>query len=494
MLQMNLVKAKIETRFPNIEVLMITKSSLGDRLSEIPLQTVDGVDFFTQDIFNSLLNKEADIAVHSLKDMSAAHFFGENNFAVVDREHQQDCAIFNPSIIEKLKQGKEIIIGTCSPRREEMAVKFLQLALPYYGKEIQVLTKPIRGNIDTRLQKLDQEQYDAIILAAAGINRLLKSNTDAPLVKALLLDKKIMHLPLIECVPAPCQGAIVAEASSNNAWASSIIEAIKEDQIHQDCIKEKVLATQYGAGCLQKFGVTTLPIPACNIVYAAGMKNDGTPFTKWYNLPSLIIPSNELFSSTDYMSRFFTHRFSDQAMHFSTPAVFISNYKAVRHASDINSLQQKRIWVSGTKTWLSLAKKGIWVEGSADAFGLETLLPLWESPLINIKKADTTILTNSASEKNWQQKFWKTAASYELINQEDTELAEKIKSANYIFWTSYRQYEQYKNQVSKHAKHFCCAGETADLLKRAGIQPIIFPNIKAFQQWKTTNTYSTNAG
>ncbi len=489
MLQMNLVKNKIETKFPETEVEIITKTSLGDRLPEIPLQTVEGVDFFTQDIFNSLLNKEADIAVHSLKDMSAAHFFGENNFAVVDREYQHDCAIFNPSIIEKLKQGKEIVVGTCSPRREEMAVKFLQKALPFYGTEIRITTKPIRGNIDTRLQKLDQQQYDAIILAAAGINRLLKSKTDAPLIQALLLYKKIMLLPLIECVPAPCQGAIVTEATKNHPTALSILSAIKEEKIHQDCINEKRFASQYGVGCLQKFGVTTLPIAPYNLVYAAGKKSDETEFAKWFNLPILRISSAALFSSTDYMSRFFNYTYSDQPTHFSTNTIFIANYKAVHLAADISSLQQKRIWVSGTKTWLELAKKGIWVEGSADAFGLASLLPIWESPLFKIKKEDTTILTNRASEKNWQSKSWNTAASYELANHTDAEIAEKVKFANYIFWTSYRQYEQYKNRVNANAQHLCCSGETATLLSTNGIEPIIFPNIKAFQQWRITNTF-----
>jgi porphobilinogen deaminase len=73
---------------------------------------------------------EADIAVHSLKDMSSEHFFGANKFAVVDRDDTRDVAIFNNDIEEKIKRGETIIIGTCSPRREEMATVFLKKALP----------------------------------------------------------------------------------------------------------------------------------------------------------------------------------------------------------------------------------------------------------------------------------------------------------------------------------------------------------------------------
>jgi len=86
LLQLEKVKHKIAAAYPGMKVEIVVRESRGDTLQNIPLQTVEGSDFFTQDIFDALQNNEADIAVHSLKDMSSEHFFGTNKFAFVDRD------------------------------------------------------------------------------------------------------------------------------------------------------------------------------------------------------------------------------------------------------------------------------------------------------------------------------------------------------------------------------------------------------------------------
>ncbi|MBL7744847.1 MAG: hypothetical protein JNN00_15345, partial [Chitinophagaceae bacterium] len=121
LLQLDKVKQKIETVYPGMNVQVIARNSRGDALQDVPLHTVEGSDFFTQDIFDALANNEADIAVHSLKDMSSEHFFGVNKFAVVDRDDTRDVVILNQNVETKIQKGETLIIGTCSPRREEMA-------------------------------------------------------------------------------------------------------------------------------------------------------------------------------------------------------------------------------------------------------------------------------------------------------------------------------------------------------------------------------------
>src|SRR6187399_473963 len=138
LLQIDIVKRKIQSAFPDIKVEVNARSSKGDALQNISLHTVEGSDFFTQDIFDVLTTGEADIAVHSLKDMSSEHFFGTNQFAVVDRDDTRDVALFNSAIEEKIRKGETIVIGTCSPRREEMATVFLKKALPQLHKEINI--------------------------------------------------------------------------------------------------------------------------------------------------------------------------------------------------------------------------------------------------------------------------------------------------------------------------------------------------------------------
>ncbi|HEY6505688.1 MAG TPA: hydroxymethylbilane synthase [Chitinophagaceae bacterium] len=491
-LQLEKVKSKIAAAYPGVEVTIIARSSRGDALQDVPLHTVEGSDFFTQDIFDALANDEADIAVHSLKDMSSEHFFGSNKFAVVDRDDTRDVAIFNKSVELKIKKGENIVIGTCSPRREEMAIGFLQKALPQLNKSFRIETKSIRGNVDTRLRKLDNGDYDGIILATAGLNRLLSSKDDAAVIKELLSDKKLMLLPLIECVPAPCQGAIVAEADPVNQKAIEVLNRINDTELMKACVQEKLTAKQYGVGCLQKFGVTSISYDntsegSAQVVYAAGKDSTGKNFSTWTGLPELKTAGKNFFSTTDFMGSFFQYEYSDKILTIDEPAVYVANYKAVEKKEVIDLLQAKRVWAAGTKTWFELAKKGIWVEGSADAFGLDFLQMPWQMALVNISKRDIAVITNDLSAGIWRAKGWKTYGTYSTAEKYLPEIESQIKEADIIFWTSYRQYVQYKDIVKEKVVHSCPYGETAEQLKSAGIEPVVFPNIKAFQQWKQTS-------
>src|SRR5690554_242258 len=89
-LQLEKVRSRIHAFFPQLQVELLTRETRGDQLRDIPLQTVEGTDFFTGDIFNELIENKADIAVHSLKDMSSEHFFGGNQFSIPDRDDPRD--------------------------------------------------------------------------------------------------------------------------------------------------------------------------------------------------------------------------------------------------------------------------------------------------------------------------------------------------------------------------------------------------------------------
>jgi hydroxymethylbilane synthase len=494
---MEKVKDKIKAVFPELAVEMIAGSSRGDALRDIPLQTVEGSDFFTQEIFEKLTTGEADIAVHSLKDMSAEHFFGGNVFAVVDRDDVRDVAIFHSSVKEKIKNGESLVIGTCSPRREEMATGFLQKALPQLNPKFRIITKFIRGNVDTRLRKLDSGEYDGIILATAGLNRLLSSKVDSPTIKGLLADKLIMILPLVECPPAPCQGAIVAETNPANEKAAKILQGIGESELTDDCIKEKKIAVEYGKGCLQKFGVTTISYDNKRTVYAAGKNSEEQPFAKWYELPSISAKEKIVFNTSDLMGRFFDYEYFTVDRTIMQKAVYVSNYKAIDSKTSSNNvidqLKQKKVWVAGTKTWFELAKKGIWVEGCADALGLESLRSVFAMALLDISTNDVCVLTNQQSEQTWQQKGWPAIATYGVSEKENEGFRSFFAEADILFWTSYRQYEQYKSVIKETALHCCPAGETAALLRTAGINPVVFPTIKSFQQWRESSIPSRSA-
>lgn len=488
MLQIERVKSRILSAFPDLELEILPRESRGDLLQDIPLQTVEGTDFFTADLYRGLSAGEADIAIHSLKDMSAEHFLGENIFAVIEREDTRDVAIFNANISEKIASGKTILIGTCSPRREEMAIRFLSKALPSTNGHISIEVKSIRGNVETRLKKLNAGDYDGTILATAGLNRLLGSEADRNLMSSLLADKKIMILPLIECVPAPCQGAIVGECLPGNIKAYEILQAINNDALKEDCIREKKTASVFGTGCIQKFGVTSLNLGNKKYSYASGVDQYEQVIDQWSGLPELTHKSKRIFSSTDHMASFFTYKYHDAPDHFDSPVVFIANYKAIHNDRFKDLIKEKRVWASGTKTWYALASKGIWVEGCADALGLESLIPVFEMPLLGIEKSQVTIITHSTAANHWASKGWLAISSYTLQTEPNIILQEEIRQAAFIFWTSYGQYELYRSVVKPDAIHAAPFGETSERLRQSGIEPVIFPTIKSFNSWRSSVT------
>jgi hydroxymethylbilane synthase len=491
LLQAELVKQKLVQAEPGLVVEIIGRSSRGDRELQVSLSSLDGTDFFTEDIFNALANNEADIAVHSLKDMSAPHFLSHQAFAIVDRDDVRDVALFNPTITDKIKAGETIVIGTCSPRREEMAINFLKKALPQLG-EITIVTKSIRGNVEGRLKQLDEGLYDATILATAGLNRLLKAEQhsgkdEESNVDALLKNKKLMLLPLFECVPAPCQGAIVAEAHPQNAEAVELLRKINLPHLFAEAYDEKQKAFEYGTGCLQKFGVTTIRTKSAAHLYAAGEDENGKTFQQWTQLPQLNIADGQLFSSTDCMKEFFEYEWNDEPIGIKQSVVFVANYKSLAQAATKNALQAKTVWAAGTKTWLELAKLGVWVEGSADALGFESLQKVWQMPLLQINRNDSCMLTHTGAAKRWNAKGYQAISNYTLKPRYNETIIEKIQAARFLFWSSFSQYEYYGRYAAYDATHICAGGETASLLEDAGVRPVVFPTIKAFEQWRRSS-------
>jgi len=488
---------KVREKFPFITLEVIVKETAGDKNQTTPLHLIDGKDFFTKEIQEHLETEEADFAVHSMKDVSGEMFFKDNYYAVIGRNDLRDVAIFNANVIEKLKSGDKIYIGTSSPRRSEMASSFLTKALPQFLESKPTIEAiSIRGNVDLRLKKLVKaDKFDGIILAAAGLHRLLNFEPYRWVVEELLRNTKIMYLPLFECPPAAGQGAIVVETTKTNIEGIKILTAIKDEQIHNDILCERKLATKYGFGCSQQFGSFHLTSDTLQFGYASGINSDNEPFTEWdftANLEELVEP---LFSTTDHMKEFFKYSFiHNQQIDKKCKAVFISSHKAVHSVELISQITTKKVWVAGTKTWMELAQKGIWVEGSADGLGIDFISQTLSGPLVNILPKDMLILTNSSSLIQWQKEDRLALATYDLIPDITPELSLIIAKASTIFWTSFQQYQLCKKIVKTSLKHICLPGKTAQLLQKEGIQPIIFPSIKAFNQWRIHHTTVNEEG
>lgn len=159
--QAHYVKSAIEKQHPDIHVSFVEMTTEGDQNQQVALTKIGGKSLFVKSLQNALLHHDADIAVHSIKDMSVQETNGLTLAAICERADPRDAFLSN-DYADLLSLPQNAVVGTASPRRESL-MKSLR-------PDISITL--LRGNVDTRLAKLQNKEYDAIVLAAAGLHRL----------------------------------------------------------------------------------------------------------------------------------------------------------------------------------------------------------------------------------------------------------------------------------------------------------------------------------
>lgn len=211
-------KLNVETR---IEVIKTT----GDKIQDVPLSQVGGKGLFTKEIEEALLDRRVDLAVHSLKDMPSQLPSGLILSAIPEREDPRDALLGAP-----LKEGARV--GTSSLRRS------VQLMAMHRGVSIETL----RGNVDTRIRKLDEGQYDTIILAAAGLRRLGWADRISELI------------PVDVMIPAVGQGALAIETRDDQGEAHQLARTLDHEASHIAITAERAFLAVFGGGCQVPIG------------------------------------------------------------------------------------------------------------------------------------------------------------------------------------------------------------------------------------------------
>lgn len=210
----------------------------GDKIQHLSFDKIEGKGFFTKEIEDALLNDEVHLAVHSMKDMPTTQPEGLCLAAISYREDPADCLVIRKEVVtasKVLKLPENPIVGTSSARRKALI------------KEIRpdVQLKDIRGNVPTRLQKLREGQFDAILLAMAGIKRLELDMSD---FKTIRLNPK-------EFVPAPAQGVLTWQTKTDNMEVRRILRKLhRSDVLKCTNVERKVLKLLDG-GCQLPLGV-----------------------------------------------------------------------------------------------------------------------------------------------------------------------------------------------------------------------------------------------
>ncbi|WP_019557336.1 hydroxymethylbilane synthase [Thiomicrorhabdus arctica] len=232
MWQAEFVKAELEKIFPALEIELLPMSTKGDKILDVPLAKIGGKGLFIKELEDCMLAGEADIAIHSMKDVPMELPEGFALGAILERHAPTDAFVSNNyATFDSLPKGA--ILGTSSLRRKAQ----LLAARP----DLDV--RDLRGNVGTRLGKMDAGEYDAIVLATSGLQRLE-------------LDERIRHEISPElCLPAVTQGTLGIEYFENDQETLEIIKVLNHRDSEIRSIAERAMNHRLEGGCQVPIGV-----------------------------------------------------------------------------------------------------------------------------------------------------------------------------------------------------------------------------------------------
>ena len=463
-IQACLVGDAIKDRKSDMFIEYLYKDTRGDIDLTTPLSQLPEIGVFTSDLRESLINEEADIAVHSWKDLPINLTKGTKIIGTLPRADMRDIIFFKKKNLDKIEKNKTLNLLTSSPRREYNLNTFLKNALPYQIEKISF--DNIRGNIPTRLNKYFFGDADGIVLAKAALDRLLNNNTDLSKdIRKILDSSNWLIPPLSENPCAPAQGAIAIEVKDGRDDIINLIREINDTETFESVQIERNILSSYGGGCHQKIGVSYEKRDFGDVLTLKGMTDDNIALNQrkierkeesnnsWYN-----IDLNKIYPSDLKNYNFFSR----------------NNLKD--HIEDISSLRNKNIlasranvldgkikidssnilWSSGVKTWFQLVKKGYWVNGSFDSLGEN------EENLKFIANNDWVKLTHKDSLDFFINDRLFT---YRLTKNKITEdLSEK----SHFYWMSGSAFEYAIEQfpIILEKFHSCGPGNTYEIIKK----------------------------
>lgn len=211
--------------------IVIIKTS-GDRIQNVSFDKIEGKGFFTKEIEEALLARTVDLAIHSMKDLPTDITPGLKVAAVTIREDPSDVLLIRESSYKEsndlpLRDGA--VVGTSSLRRAAQ--------IKHIRQSLEIL--PLRGNVTTRIKRLREQKFDAIILAKAGIKRL-----------GINLDDLAIHtLPFNVFLPAPAQGALALQIRQGDVELDGILRKFNHEETERAVRAERCFLSQFGGGC-----------------------------------------------------------------------------------------------------------------------------------------------------------------------------------------------------------------------------------------------------
>ena len=459
--QAYMVGAQISNIFPTVGVEYSSKNSEGDINPNHSISSGQVTGLFTHNISNAISKGEFDIAVHSWKDVPIEPSENSTIFGTIKRGDMRDMLFIKKDSLKNLDKDN-ISIFTSSPRRKYLSQILLKNLIPFKGANLSF--HDIRGNVETRLKKLNDSNMDGLIIAKTAIDRLLSKqyNEDdaksSERIRNYINNFRWMIFPL-SCFPtAPGQAAIGIEVNNSNDEAINIVNQINDAKVFQMVQHEKSVLNVYGGGCHQKIGVSNWVVDDLELESIQGLTDEGNPLSSYKikgrkeKLFSNVTRSS-IFPSSDNEKNLFSREKVDNSQKIKetkNSIVYISRKNVLDSKPVIDDTNF--IWTSGMKAWRNAAKKGYWINGTSDSFGENIDFDIHLLANNIKKKVKLTHLENKSTDME-------IIPTYKLIySNEDLELSDKTHfywMSSFAFDSITEKYPEIKDKI-----HGCGPGKT----------------------------------
>lgn len=458
-------------------------------ITNVPLWQLEGANFFTKELDLALLTGQVDLVVHSYKDLGSKRPDGLTLAAVTKRAYAHDILLIKNQSIKELKNKDEFIIGTSSPRRMVNLSEGLSPFLPM-GSPLKITPKVLRGNINTRIQKLRDGEYDAIVLALAGIERLALTESSRIELERLLVGMNFMVLPQSHFPSSAAQGALALECAltrSDNGELLALLQKMQDPNTLEEVKRERAAFNQYGGGCHLAVGINVKKRNHLFVHTHRGVLNgnpvhvsrlEGRELPHFFKRPKVFngLPKDDLLvkkmplkvDCTGLDHQYVTTKYCLPSL-MGTPEFF-----------------PQSLWAAGTKTMRELASMGLWVNGCGDSLGEEEIKSLRESKalaLMTDTKAAMSVLSNDEATSTLGQ----VIPTYTRVIEQHTDKAfeERINTTDVFYWTSFFQYKAYVKKFPQiiNRVHVCGLGKTYQQFIEHNINILPMSSMVEFKNW-----------
>jgi hydroxymethylbilane synthase len=302
-----------------------------------------------------------------------------------------------------------------------------------------------------------------------------------------------MILPLKECPAAAAQGALAIECRSQDQDVRNALAPLHHPMTAENVARERQLLEEWGGGCHQRFGATAYQEKSLgSLLYIRGVKpnNEFVEELQWDSPKSTFEGTADRISwdgskwrsmgQTDFLDH---PSLSGSHVESGSDSIFVAHSRAV-DAVVLDQLKEKRVWTSGVPSWFRLAEKGIWVEGCSEGLGFESTLPTLQEAVLQLPEIKKwTVLTHEAAVNEWAQQSIPAIATYRVNLNYGIAAKQAVKKSTHLFWSSGSQFDELKEGINPDAQHACGPGKTAQHLRAAGLNPVVFPSVEEWRKW-----------